>query len=66
MRDILLAPTPPAGQPPLTLAQYRQDPNSWGANAGGGNVGIGGAGAANTAPRLNPWHPRLDDIMFYL
>jgi hypothetical protein len=66
MKDVLATGAPNQGQPPLTLAQYRLEARSWGANAGLVNQGLGGAGAPNTPPRLNPWHKNLDDVMFYL
>jgi len=52
---------PAAGALPTTLAQYRQIANCWNMNppqaAAPGNAG---------PARINPWHPNVDNVMFYL
>ena len=54
---------------PTTLIQYNQDPLSWRANAAqpaGGPINVAANQGFVAPARVNPWHPNVDEIMFYL
>jgi hypothetical protein len=63
VKGIFQHQAPAAGAQLLTLAQYRQIEDFRGMNP----PQPAAPGAAPAGPaRVNPWHPNVDDVMFYL